>query len=432
MKINVDIVIVGSGAGGSTVGRELAISGKKVLIVEKGSSFSQNKLGTELNAFNFYDKHGLWSKSKEGVIYYRTIMAGGTTVVSCGNGVRSLENEFKSLGIDLTKEFLETERELNIKPTPDKFIKKGTRRIMEASNRLGFDMKPMPKFIDFAKCVSCENCVLGCRANAKWTALQYLEEAQRKGASFIKGITITNVMISNGKAIGVEGCNPIGDKIKIFANIIVLAAGGIGTPVILQNSEIKAGQKLFLDLFKVTIGLTKDVGLTKQPVMAVVNFNNGFILSPFIDTPIVLASVIPKRHILKITQRKHMLGIMVKIKDDCLGKVHKDGAIEKIITLNDLSKLNKGVDFSKKILIDAGVSSKTIVTTKVRGGHPGGTASIGEVIDHNLETEIKNLFVCDASVFPTSPGLPPIITIIALSKRLAKYLNENYIYFSRN
>ena len=59
-----------------------------------------------------------------------------------------------------------------------------------------------------------------------------------------------------------------------------------------------------------------------------------------------------------------------------------------------------------------------------RGAHPGGTAKIGEIVDSNLETEISNLYVCDASVLPISPGKPPILTILALSKRLADYLKN--------
>jgi len=37
-----------------------------------------------------------------------------------------------------------------------------------------------------------------------------------------------------------------------------------------------------------------------------------------------------------------------------------------------------------------------------------------------LQTEVKNLYVCDASAFPYSPGMPPILTIVALAKNLAK------------
>jgi len=60
--------------------------------------------------------------------------------------------------------------------------------------------------------------------------------------------------------------------------------------------------------------------------------------------------------------------------------------------------------------------------SRQQGAHPGGTAAIGRVVDADLETEVDNLFVCDASVFPETPGLPPIVTIIALAKRLAKKL----------
>jgi len=49
-------------------------------------------------------------------------------------------------------------------------------------------------------------------------------------------------------------------------------------------------------------------------------------------------------------------------------------------------------------------------------------AATGGVVDKNLQTEVDNLFVCDASVLPATPGLPPILTIVALAKRLAKLL----------
>jgi len=74
------------------------------------------------------------------------------------------------------------------------------------------------------------------------------------------------------------------------------------------------------------------------------------------------------------------------------------------------------------ILEKAGVNPATIASTVYRGAHPGGSAAIGKFVDSNLETEIKGLFVDDASVLPISPGKPPILTILALSKRLADYL----------
>jgi len=45
-----------------------------------------------------------------------------------------------------------------------------------------------------------------------------------------------------------------------------------------------------------------------------------------------------------------------------------------------------------------------------------------KVINENFETEIDNLYVCDASILPSAPGNPPILTIVALAKRLAANL----------
>jgi choline dehydrogenase-like flavoprotein len=424
-KLNSNIIIVGAGVGGATLAKELSQRGKKVLVIEKGHSFPQDKTGTELFISRYYDRFGFRCKTVEGVHYYRTIMLGGTSIVSCGNAVESLKKEFKKTGIDLTREFQETSKDLNIKPVPKNFLGKGTQKIMRAAEKLGFKMEPMPKLIDFKKCVSCGNCVLGCRTNAKWTARHYLNKAIDSGVSLMEGMNVTKVLISKGRVRGVEGYNQSGEKTVILADLVVLSAGGIGTPIILQNSGIKAGKKLFLDLFNVTFGVTKEQGSSRELTMAAVSHNKGFILSPFIDAPFALASVVPlplRRYLKIMLLHKNMLGIMVKIKDDSVGKVHADGKIEKKLTKGDLSKLRKGAEIAKKILIEAGVDPQTVITTNVRGAHPGGTAAVGEVVNKDLETKIKGLFVCDASVFPSSPGLPPIVTIIAIAKRLAKKL----------
>jgi len=442
VRLDTDILIVGSGTAGATVAKELARQGKEVVVLEKGKFFPQHEIGTIPRAVRFYDNWGLWSKSREGVIYYRCIMAGGTSISSCANGMRSLEKEFKALGINLNRELAEAEKELNIRPVPERLLKPGTRRIMAAAAKCGVDMVPMPKFINFDRCISCGKCVLGCKPEVKWTALDYLEQAQQKGASLVTKAAVTKVKISGSKAVGVEGYNrETKQGFEVFANKVILSAGGIGTPLILQNSGIAAGNKFFLDLFNVTVGLTSDVGLTQEIPMAAVGHHPDFVLAPFLDNALALAFVLPQRPVfklihknglVKVAQRNRMLGIMVKIKDDSEGRVHPDGLIEKPLTVRDKAKLNKGATLCAEILIRAGVKPKTIITTKVRGAHPGGTSAIGEVVNKNLETKIKNLYVCDASVLPEAPGLPPIVTIIALAKRFARQLTrKKFLWFKR-
>lgn len=113
---------------------------------------------------------------------------------------------------------------------------------------------------------------------------------------------------------------------------------------------------------------------------------------------------------------------MTKIRDDSVGSIDKKGNLSKTLTAKDREKLEKGIKMSKEILIGSGINPGSIRQTYVQGAHPGGTAAIGRIVDSNLQTKVRNLYVCDGSVLPVSPGKPPILTIVALAKRLSKII----------
>ena len=425
MKIKADIAIVGSGAGGATLAYELTKAGKDVLLIERGPFIRD--LGTQRSAMGVYDRCGLRT-SKEGVIVYRTLMVGGAVVVSCANGLPVLEKVLKSLGVDLTDELEDVRQELKIGPLPDNLIGKGSKLIMDTGNSLNFDFRPMPKFINPKKCVSCGLCVLGCKTRAKWSTIDFVELMQVQGGKLITGIDIKSVAVNKGKAIGLVGKRDA-ERVRISANKIILSAGGFGSGVILKKTGLSnVGNTFFADLFNVTYGVFKDktINLHKEPSMSVVSTKfmeaEGFILSPFIDVPLMLRWVMPKRKHITGSRYNNLLGIMTKIKDDNIGSVTSNERFFKIPSKNDISKLKMGSDIAKQILLTAGVKKSSIFVTKPRGAHPGGTAAIGVVVNNNLKTELDNLYVCDASVLPESPGAPPIVTIIALAKRLAKHI----------
>jgi choline dehydrogenase-like flavoprotein len=77
---------------------------------------------------------------------------------------------------------------------------------------------------------------------------------------------------------------------------------------------------------------------------------------------------------------------------------------------------------SREILIKAGCDPRTIMVGPVHGAHPGATARIGEVVDQNLETRIRNLYVSDASVLPEALDRPVVLSVICLAKRLSDHL----------
>jgi len=419
-------IIVGSGVGGGTLARELTKRGKSVLVLERGCR--EAKLGTFGDATRFYDANPITripKKSKEGVIIWRAFMAGGTSVVAMGNITRCLEKEFLDYGIDLGEEMIEAEKDVSVAPLPDKRLSEGGNRIREAARLIGHTFTNMPKCIEAERCASCGNCSLGCPNGAKWTALKYLEEAERLGAEVIYKAHVQRVLQENGQVSGVAVDLPSG-PVEIQAEIVILAAGGVGTPILLQKSGVpQAGEGLFIDLLQNTYAEVDDFSMMNEPQMALVDLEyhqeRGFLLSTMINHPreVRLIELGPKGFALPT---KRLVGIMTKIVDEPTGKVFADGSISKTVTAADRQKLDEGARISKEILIKAGASPKSVLYSEIQGAHPGGTAALGRVVDGNLMAGVKNLYVCDASVLPKAPGLPPILTLIALSKHLAKQL----------
>ncbi|MEJ2738685.1 MAG: GMC family oxidoreductase [Dehalococcoidia bacterium] len=420
-----EFIVVGSGAGGATLAMELAKKGRSVLVVERG--IRAKKVGSARNIMRYYDSSGTPNrllKSKEGTILWRTIMAGGTTIVSCGNAARCLEEELAELGINLDREY--SDMETGVVPYSKQRLSEGSKRILAASRELGYKMEPMPKLIDLDKCRRCGNCIAGCAYGAKWTALEFLDRAIDDGAEILYSSKVEKVRIENGKAKGITLTNADGYR-EIMADAVILSAGGLGTPSILQKSGIKeAGDNFFMDLYVNVHGIASDLSQTNEPSMALIDLefqkSRGFILSPFIQQSQMTKFFHKAERKNLLTSNNDLLGMMVKIADESIGHVNPDGTFSKPVTDKDWDKLNEGTAITREILVKAGAYSESITVSRAQGAHPGGTAAIGKVVDKDLQAKADNLFVCDCSVLPDSPGMPPILTIAALAKRLAKTL----------
>ena len=424
MKNNYDYIIVGAGLCGLVLAEELSKKNKKVLILEKGGFV--NRLGTIFWAPFFYDKWAL-ATSKQGVTVYRFIGVGGTSVVSCGNAVEFTDEEYSRIGINF-KEYLPEARKYSCVKQEGLSVGPASARIMKEANLLGHDMRPMPKFSIAGRCPSCGNCVLGCGYESKWTSKECLKNINKENVELITGFNIEKVLSKDGHVIGVEGRNGLLGGRQFLAPRVILSAGGIGTPVILQNSGIEAGSNLFFDIFNVTYGISKDYNQRNEMTMSVVcdkyHKSDGFVMAPYVDCCVAFIPGVNLRYMFNTFKIGKMMGIMTKIADDSVGRVHANGAIDKSPTVNDLHKLNKGSKLATEILIKCGVDSKSIFVGKLRGAHPGGTAGIGRVVDNKLETKLKDLYVCDASVLPFAPGLPPMLSLIAMTKWFGKNILE--------
>ena len=92
------------------------------------------------------------------------------------------------------------------------------------------------------------------------------------------------------------------------------------------------------------------------------------------------------------------------------------------LTREELQKLDRGVAAARRIIERAG--GKYILTSRMRAIQMGGTIRLKEHLDEGLQTEIRNLHVCDGSVIPQSVKVPPTVTLVCLGKFLANHLSR--------
>ena len=187
----------------------------------------------------------------------------------------------------------------------------------------------------------------------------------------------------------------------------------------LQKTGLNAGNNLFVDTFVTVGGILKNIKFNKEVQM------NAFIkIDDIVIAPHYSSLIVEKLHKFG-ARKKDILGLMVKIADEPSGNVREN--VIKYSTMKDIGLLAKGSAIAGAILTESGVDPVTLTSTYARGAHPGGTAAIGDVVDIDLETKVKGLYVVDASVFPKAPGAPPVLTILALAKRLGKHIIKEKI-----
>ena len=435
-NIRADVIVVGSGPGGATIARELSRNGKSVLILERGHDYRDKfYFGTYLGALRYSDHMSLLF-TEEGLNIIAPIMVGGATSMYCGCAAEPPLWLKAKYGVDIDTEVKQTIDELQIAPLPAELRGSASTRIAMAGRALGYDWSPQPKFLNPARSkergrkFSCSaDCMLGCRCGAKWNAAEWVDDAVASGARIRKGARVKKVLINGSHITGVQG-NIGGSKFNATAETVVLAAGGIGTPRILQNSGLHAaGVGMTMDTTVMIYGASRDNGTGKEPPMSWSwdNSADGYMLSTLTDPWLMYPFAAVRKGIgpaLRWLQWHKMMGIMIKLKDDISGGIYPDGKIRKPLTSGDNDRLMEAYEICKRILIEAGAQKSSIFMRPFIGTHPSGTVRIGDMLDTNLMTAIDGLYVCDASVFPEALDRPTVLTIIGLGKRLAKHLTD--------
>jgi choline dehydrogenase-like flavoprotein len=426
-----DVVIAGSGPGGATVARELSRKGKKVIVCEAGKYHKW--FGYTASTMNILEAKGL-TFSKEGNWIISAKTAGGGSVVYGGLAFKPPAWLKAKYGIDLQEEVDEVYREVPVKPLPDTHIGPGAQKILRAARDMGLDWKPNDRFIRPEKCKpDCGKCMHGCKEGAKWTAREYLEEAMQKGTQLLLQTKVDRVLTESGKAVGIRARGPQG-WIDILADTVVVSGGGLGTPPILQRSGIyDAGQGFVVDFGRFVCGpcKTQPSGYEIPAATGVNLVEDGIILVDATPKPLLYAAMLGlsgAKGLLalpKVVHTKKTIGILMMVKDGLEGRINLDRSFSKPIDPGSWSKLNKGTVLAEEILLRAGVRREDVVTTSTFAAHQLSSVRIGELLDRNCQTPIKGCYCMDASVVPEEWGMPPMVTIVAMAKRLSKHLTAS-------
>jgi len=426
-----DVAVVGSGPGGATVARQLARAGQRVMLLEMGRDYRRDiYYGSHLGALIYSDEHGLMF-TEEGLNIIRPIMTGGATNMFCGCAARPPGWLKERYGVDLDEYAEETIRELRIEPLANDLLGEASRRVMEAAQGLGYDWQPLLKFMDPSRSgrLDCgAKCMLGCRCGAKWTANEYIQEAVAAGCALLTRARVDEVVIEDGQVGGVRGKLRGRQPFEVRARVVVVSAGGIGTPLIMQKSGLaEAGRGIAMDPTVMVYGVSKGPGTAFEPPMTVgySDHEHGYMLSTLIDPWIlypIMATLKGPRYGLTWRNYRRTVGLMIKVTDELSGFVSIEGRISKPMTARDRERLHHASVVCRRILVKAGCDPDSIYVSRLRGTHPSATVRLGEMVDGDLQTAVKNLYVCDASVFPEALGLPTVLTIISFAKRLSDHL----------
>jgi choline dehydrogenase-like flavoprotein len=465
-----DVVVVGSGAGGAVAAATLAEAGLDVIVLEAGESFDRDSYPEEPLAAiaALYRDGGLTiaeGRPQIPVPVGRTV--GGTTVVNSGTCFRGpdqvLEDWRRRFDIgwvtDLEREFEQAERFLKVTPVDPERMGRNGQLTMEGAAAIGASGGPIAR--NAGNCVQCSSCPLGCEIDAKrGMHVSYLPRAVAAGARLRTGVEAHRIAVEGDRAVGIS-CPGYTVRARVAT---IVAGGALGTPELLLRSGLG--------------GPTVGRHLHIHPACWVgarypeqVRGWEGVMQSYYIDqweperllleatfTPLAFGGAwLPgtgAEHQRAMLEFDRVGSIGVHLSDESAGRVSLagDGSLRTRykLTREDTDRLAFGIARAAEIHFAAGATEvypniaragtlrpsdlAAFETTRFKPSelrleafHPMGTARIappgeGVCAPDGSVHGTDDLYVADASLFPTSLGVNPMMTVIAFAHRIAAEL----------
>jgi choline dehydrogenase-like flavoprotein len=473
-----DVVIVGSGAGGAVAAATLAEAGLDVLVLEAGGHYNRESYPADrLQAITeLYRDAGLTIAAGRPPIPVPVAKAvGGTTVINSGTCFRApkpvLENWRAEHGVswarELDEDYAEAEEFLHVTQLDPNRMGRNGQLAMEGAAAIGAGGAPI--YRNAGNCVQCSSCPYGCAIDAKrGMHVSYLPRAAAAGARVRAGVEAQRILVEDGRAVGVA-CNAREENGRartytVRARRAVIAAGGaFGTPELLLRSGLggdQVGRNFHLHP-ACWVGARYE-----EEVRGWDGVMQSFYLDEWESREVLLeATFTPLAfggawlagtgadHQRSLLEFGHVGSIGVHLSDRSEGRVGlgNDGAIRASykLTGEDAERIHFGIARAAEVHFAAGAvevyPNIPRIGTLKRGDlpafeaarlkpselrleafHPMGTARIsadprrGVCAPDGSVRGTENLYVADASLFPTSVGVNPMMTIIACAGQVSR------------
>lgn len=255
-----DVVIIGSGAGGAVVARELSLAGHSVIVLEEGGYYTPAEYGamTPSNSLRRLAREaGFAAAVAVGETPFISLMSGkcvgGSSVLTGGVCFRIpdpvLHEWSTELGLtDLSPEkldpyFSEVERAIQVETVPETMRSRSTELFVEGADKLGIKMKSLRR--NTHGCKGASRCNFGCPNGAKMSVdISYLPDALANGTHILADALVQKIEILGGRATGVFGkfLDQVTGEPKVpfyvRAKAVVVSCGSLHTPVLLRKSGL--------------------------------------------------------------------------------------------------------------------------------------------------------------------------------------------------
>jgi len=309
LRIDCDVVIVGSGAGGATMAAELADAGVDVVIVEEGGYHPTESFGSQAGraARALYRNAGAeLALGNPPVLFSQGRCVGGSTVVNGGMSWRTpervLDRWAEEEGIpairaaDMAAHFTKAEERLSVALQDSETIGRDSQLLKAGADALGWRI--IPNLRNQVHCAGSNNCTNGCPTGAKQSMLvTSIPRALGRGARLFADCRAERITWSDGvptrRATGIEArfTRPGGARgpaLTVAAKVVVAAGGAAQTPALLMRSGIRhprLGRDLTLH------PNAKVVAFFDEEVLGWQGVHQAYQVREFIDDGILMTAV---------------------------------------------------------------------------------------------------------------------------------------------